>query len=554
MTVRDLRVTDTAGAEILKGISFDVAPGETVALIGESGSGKSMTAKALMGVLPAGLSASGDCRLGTQPLLRLGDRERRAVSGAMISLLLQDPFTILNPLTTVGTHLAESITAGGSPPGAAIADQVRERLEQVGLGEIEERYPFELSGGMRQRVALAAAIARDPAVLMADEPTTALDATSQRRLLQLLQQSQRARGMSLLLITHDLRVALSMSDRVLVMRHGEIVESGTAAQIGNDPAHSYTAQLLASEVPVRERLVQLRPVPRPALDPAPISDHPSRVSAKSGDLLRVTGLRKAYGGGRRSSVKQALQGVDLVVGEGRSVGIVGGSGSGKTTLARCVLGLVTADAGTIELTSDSEGSIDISDRSALTTTARGAATRAIQCVFQDPYASLNPSHTVGFTLAEAVGQRLRLAGTRGSRAEIADEVEALLDEVQLDLALASRQPGKLSGGQRQRVAIARALAMRPRLLVCDEPVAALDASVQLEILEVFRRTAERGISMLFITHDLAVARQVTQDLVVVCEGEVVERGSTEDVIDAPSHEYTRNLVAAVPTGKRSWLD
>ncbi|MFD1933138.1 oligopeptide/dipeptide ABC transporter ATP-binding protein [Nonomuraea mangrovi] len=547
LEIEDLRVRHGSRL-IVDGVDLEIAQGETYGLVGESGSGKSLTARAVVGLLPRGITASGSIRFRDAALS--GEKAFHAVRGRRISLLMQDPFAMLNPLRTAGQTIAES---GGA---------VRERLREVGIDDptVAKRYPFQLSGGMRQRVALAAALARDPELLIADEPTTALDATIQHEIMELLGRIQRERGMSVLLITHDLRVAFTLCDRLAVMYAGRIVERGPAREIAAGPAHPYTAGLLRALPSAERTLATLTGIPgsvppantvqdrcaflercdqaapecgeaRPALRPVahtresacllpvrPAPETPTderRPQAVGGTLLKVDGLRKDY------RAVRAVRDVSLDVAAGESVGIVGESGSGKTTLARCVLGLVTPSGGRIAL--------GTGDR---------PRHRLVQCVFQDPYTSLNPARSIGTTLAEAAAQ-----GPADDRPTPSD----LLRLVGLPAAYATRRPGGLSGGERQRVAIARALAVRPALLICDEPVASLDVSVQAHILSLLRSVnRDLGTSLLFITHDLAVVRQVTDRLLVMLNGQVVESGPTADVLDDPRHDYTRRLIASLP--------
>ena len=559
LDVDDLRIA--AGERtIVDSVRFALEAGESVALVGESGSGKSMTARALTGLLPVGVHATGQVRFEGTDLLSAPKPVQRSVRGAGISLLLQDPFTMLNPLTTVGRQLAETLGMRGSRA------EIARRLAEVGIAaEVARRYPFELSGGMRQRVAIAAAIAKDPRLLLADEPTTALDTTTQREVLRLIWSIQRDRGMGLLLITHDMRVAFALCDRVLVMYAGMLLEAATPRELAAQPLHPYTAGLLAAEPPLDRRSSHLGGIPgrvprpddvpdacifgprcdwrtevcvgarpvlalvgaahatacvrhaavAPSLAAAQV-DAVSSPAAETGGapLLSVRGLAKTFGS------TLAVDDVSFELREGRHLAIVGESGSGKTTIARCLLGLETATSGAIER-------------------ANGVA---VQCVFQDPYSSLNPSHTVGFALAEAV--RLGPGGT---------SVAELLAQVGLPETYARRRPAALSGGERQRVAIARALALRPRVLVCDEPVAALDVSVQAQVLDLLRTVGVNGTTLVFITHDLAVARQLTDEMLVLRRGKVVERGPTEKLLTAPEHEYTRALLDAVPSGTSDWL-
>ncbi|SEM42465.1 ABC transporter ATP-binding protein [Nonomuraea pusilla] len=583
LEAHDLRVSTSAGRIVVDGVDLAVEPGECVALVGESGSGKSLTARALTALLPPGLTATGRVRFEGREIQLDPRRRPRALRGGGIGLLLQDPFTMLNPTARIRVHLEETRRAHGH--GRPDRAEIAERLAEVGITDarVADRYPFELSGGLRQRVALAACLAAGPRLLVADEPTTALDATTQRGVLALLRRIQRARGMGLLLITHDLRVAFSFADKLLVMYAGSIVESGPPAAVRAAPAHPYTAALFAAEPPLDHRSSTLAALPGgvpsasavagrcafadrcawreprcTASRPLPVARAAGQLSAchrageiplgppaRSGgesparagrreSLLVVSGLTKSFPlPGRGQGGVQALRGVDLRVHEGESLAVVGGSGSGKTTLARCVLGLERPDGGDVE----------IAGRPLFPRRPGVPVHRLVQCVFQDPYSSLNPRHSIGFTLKEALRQ-----------GESTESVEELLARVGLPAQHAAKRPGDLSGGQRQRVAIARAIAVRPRLLICDEPVAALDVSVQAQILEVFRSLQAGGQSLLFISHDLAVVRQVADTVTVLHRGEVVESGDTATVLDRAGHPYTRSLLAAVPTGDPRWLE
>ncbi|RBQ19395.1 ABC transporter ATP-binding protein [Spongiactinospora rosea] len=572
LDVRDLHVGAGDGV-IVDGVSLTVGRGESLALVGESGSGKSMVAKAVAGLLPPGVTARGEVHYAGLDLMTLPGRGMRAVRGSGVSLLLQDPFTMLNPFTRVRTHLDETRRAHGHR--GIGRPEIARRLAEVGIDDprVAGRYPFELSGGMRQRVGLAAALAADPDLLIADEPTTALDSTTQREVLDLIQRTQQARGMGLLLITHDLRVAFSLCERVLVMYAGSILESGRPEDLRAETAHPYTAGLLAAEPPLDRRArtlfaidgavprandvkgtcgfaarcawrepacVQGRPPLTPRapghltacrrhLDLSPREPEPGPPPAATATAgvppaLEVRGLAKAYAG------VPALTDVALTIPAGTSLAVVGESGSGKTTLIRCLLGLERPDRGEIVV-----AGTEVFPRAA------HAAHRLVQCVFQDPYSSLNPRHTVGFALAEAL------------RRSDGGSVGGLLERVGLPPEYAGRRPHQLSGGERQRVAIARALAVRPRLLACDEPVAALDVSVQAQILKELRKLRADGQSLLFISHDLAVVRQVADHVAVLYQGRIVECGPADRVLDEPEHAYTRRLVDSVPTGERSWL-
>jgi peptide/nickel transport system ATP-binding protein len=472
-------------------------------------------------------------------------------------------------------------------------NEVGRRLSEVGLGpEVAGRYPFQLSGGMRQRVALAAALARDPEVLIADEPTTALDVTTQAEVLQLLKAIQQRRGMALILITHDLRVAFSVCDQIQVMYAGSVVEHAPARELMTVPAHPYSLSLLLAEPPVDHYVERLMAVPgavppadevartcafaarcewaqpgctsaRPPLRPAGTgrasacirvddiheeiqhrlasqqraTSSPARPE-KGAPVASLTDVRKTYRPGRLLRSARAVTALDAVgfdIFAGESVGLVGETGSGKTTIARTILGLTKPDSGAIRL-----GGIDASSYRALSREQTRQVRRMVQAVFQDPYASLNPALSVGSTLREVLE-------VRGDCADPQREVADLLGLVGLPSSYRQRRPALLSGGERQRVAIARAIALRPRLLICDEPVAALDVSAQAQVLELLRDLRRRyGMSMLFITHDLSVVRQMTDRIIVLYRGQIVETGGTAAVLGDPQHDYTRQLLEAVP--------
>ncbi|WP_249345328.1 ABC transporter ATP-binding protein [Microbispora sp. H11081] len=602
LEVTGLRVgvgSDPAERPLLRGVDLRVARGEAVGLVGESGSGKSMLARSVVQLLPRGLSMDGSITYRGRELVGARGSALRALRGREISLIFQDPFTMLNPTMTCGDQVIELVRDenGKRLTRERRREEVERRLREVGIRDasVADAYPGELSGGMRQRVGIAAALALDPNLVIADEPSTALDVTTQREILRLLRGLQRSRGMGLILITHDLRLAFSMCDRLAVMYAGAVVEVGEARDVAERPMHPYTMGLISSEPPADRRLVRMGAIPGTA---ARADEHPAdcafaprcawasdrcgaelplltlagpersvaclrvdeltvelerartrmrdAASVEAGppaggeSLVRVRGLRKVYGSARRQVV--ALDGVDVDIHAGESVGIVGESGSGKSTLAKCLLGLETADAGSVVL-----DGIDVSDYARLNRRDLAAARRTVQMVFQDPQSTLNPSLSIGAVLAEAV----RAGGVNDG---VQDRVAALMDQVGLPRTLAGRKPRALSGGQRQRVAIARALAVNPKLVVCDEAVSALDVSVQAQILNLLNELrSELGISIVFITHDLAVVRQVTDRVYVMRNGAVVEGGSTADVLDRPSHEYTRLLLSAAPSLSEDWL-
>ncbi len=593
LSVRDLAIS-AGGQAITTGTNLDVARGETIAIVGESGSGKSLTAKAIARLLPPGVTATGNVAYDGADLMALPEHDMRQIRGRRLSMMLQDPFTMLNPLMKSGRHITEMLRDQPAfRDRAALKAEVARRLGEVGItdADVAERMPFQLSGGMSQRVAMAAALARDPELLIADEPSTALDVTTQAEIIALLKRVQQARGMSLILITHNLRLAFSTCDRIYVLYAGSLLEVGAARAVEEDPFHPYTLGLLLSEPPADKRLPKLiairGQVPRAdqvagrcvfadrcdwardecrAVSPALTEQAPTRFGAciRRDDiaremralrqvaldaahetalqqptvrpLVRATNVAKEFPG-RHGRVVHALKGVSIEVGPGESVGLVGESGSGKTTLGRTLVGLETPTSGAIEV-----AGIDASDFSAMSASDRAATRRTIQMVFQDPYSTLNPYHSVRRSLSEAI----RTTG-RFTDSEVDARIAELLQEVSLPASYADRRPASLSGGERQRVAIARSLAVKPRILVCDEPVSALDVSIQAQILNLFKRLQqELGLSYLFITHDLAVVRQVADRIYVLYLGEIVEQGPAEEVIARPKHPYTQRLINSIP--------
>jgi peptide/nickel transport system ATP-binding protein len=581
---------------IVAAVDLALGPGETIGIVGESGSGKSMTARAIMGLLPTAMAARGQVRYQFRNLLELSEREFQAMRGGEIGLILQDPFTMLNPVMTCGKIIGESLHMERRLSRDARREEVVRRLAEVGIRDasVADRYPFQLSGGMRQRVGIAAALARDPRVLIADEPTTALDVTTQRDVLALIKGIQTARGMSMILITHDLRVAFAVCDRVYVLYAGSLIEVGSSAELDAEPLHPYTLGLLLSEPSAERRTGELVAIPGsvPAPDDVagsctfaprcrwaalqctekspPLAEvAPGRLSAcvrvseiraematlrrrvedhagasspgAAAALIQVQDARKVFRNGRRTVA--ALNGVSIEVREHESVGIVGESGSGKTTLARILVGLEQATSGQIAI-----DGIPANNWARLSARDRRKLRSTIQIVFQDPYSSLNPMRSIGSILREAIA--IGEPGTRDRDAEVGN----LLRSVGLPADYAGRKPVALSGGERQRVAIARVLAAQPRILVCDEPVSSLDMSVQAQILNLLiKLRSERGLGYLFITHDLSIVRQVTERLYVMHGGRVVESGPTEEVLGSPSDPYTATLLKSVPRPEPEWL-
>lgn len=516
----------------VSGVSLEVRPREILCVVGESGSGKSVMGKAIMGLLPKPHLRVTEGRIVFEgrDLVQLSDDDMRAVRGGRIAMVFQEPMTALSPLMKVGRQIDEVLEVHTGLSPAERRKRVLELLHDVHLPEPErliESYPHQLSGGQRQRVVIAMALALEPALIIADEPTTALDVTTQAQILHLMKELQRKHGTAVLFITHDFGVVAEIADRVVVMRHGEIVESGPAMQVLGAPQAAYSQALVAA-VP------RLEPRPRSAGSDAPTEAAP---------LLQVKALNKTYRGSgglftRKGRTVAAVQDVSLAVPRQSSLALVGESGSGKSTLARCIIGLEQADGGEILL-----------DGERLTGRSRGEMRplrKHVQMVFQDPFASLNPRHTVG----DIVSLGARVQGVPQEQALA--EARELLRRVGLKPEAVDRYPHEFSGGQRQRIGIARALAVKPKLIVADEPVSALDVSVQkqvLELLDELRR--EMGLSLLFITHDLRVAATVCEEIAIMSKGRLVEAGATADIFANPQHAYTRSLLDAVP-GK-AWV-
>ncbi|MTD16626.1 dipeptide ABC transporter ATP-binding protein [Nakamurella sp. YIM 132087] len=544
LELKDLRVSygeDDNSVDAVRGVDISVAPGEFVAVVGESGSGKSTTAHAVLGLLPeTGRVTGGRIVLGDDDITSAGERRLRDIRGSRVGLVPQDPLVSLNPVMRVGAQVAETLRLHTGAGRRAAAARAVELLAEVGLPDPASRaqqYPHELSGGMRQRVLLANAWACLPELVIADEPTSALDVTVQRRVLDLLDAMRREHGTAVLFITHDLGVAAERADRIVVMRHGRVVETGTPAALLAAPADEYTRTLLAASPGINPTVLapSARVVERAAGDLGKKSDPPEI-------LLAGEGLTKSFPlpGSRRAQLV-AVDGVDVELRAGRTTALVGESGSGKSTTARLLGRLADPTAGTVRYRGE-----DI-------TRVRGEKLRAwrrqVQFVYQSPYASLDPRLAVGRIISEPL--RAFEIGSATSRAA---DVRDLLEQVALPASVAERLPAALSGGQRQRVAIARALALRPELLILDEPVSALDASIQAQILQLLvDLRAAHGLTYLFISHDLSVVRQLADQVAVMREGRIVEQGPTEQLFSAPQHSYTQDLLAAIPRGRISTI-
>ncbi|WP_417506896.1 dipeptide ABC transporter ATP-binding protein [Microbacterium sp.] len=515
--------------EVVHGVSFEIAEGETLALVGESGSGKSTTAHALLGLLPEGGRVDGGrVLLGDLDISGWSDRALRGIRGPEIGLVPQDPTTSLDPVRTIGAQVEEILRLHGHRDRRSRRARAIELLDRVGIDDPELRarqYPHELSGGMRQRVLIATAIALRPRLLIADEPTSALDATVQRKVLDLLDELQREEGTSILLVTHDLGVAADRAERLVVLKDGRIVEQGSSEAVLAAPADPYTKQLLA-DAPAFATGFR-----RP--DAPPFLRDAAAVAAENPWAIVADGLVKEFRVAGRERFR-AVDDVSFRVRKGTTHALVGESGSGKTTTARLITRFHQPDAGTIEVDGDD---VTHAKREQLR-----VLRRRIQLVYQNPFASLDPRQQI----ADIVAEPLVNFGV-GSRTERRERALALLDRVSLPAEVARRTPRELSGGQRQRVAIARALAIDPDIVVLDEAVSALDVTVQARILELLTSLqAELGLTYLFISHDLAVVRRISHTVSVMRRGRIVEEGQTEDLFRDPQHDYTRELLAAVP--------
>ena len=503
--------------EAVRGVSFTVGKGETVALVGESGSGKSVTALATVGLLPDSAETAGSVRYLGREMLGASERELRRVRGNDISFIFQEPMTSLNPLHTIEKQLGESLALHQALTGAAARARIVELLGKVGIRDPESRlgaYPHQLSGGQRQRVMIAMALANGPELLIADEPTTALDVTVQAQILDLLADLKRSEGLSLLFITHDLNIVRRIADRVCVMQGGEIVEQGPTAEVFAAPSHPYTQKLLAAEP-------QGRPEPVPDTAPEVLRTEHLRVwfPIQRGFLRKTVGHVKA------------VNDANLVVRAGETLGIVGESGSGKTTVALAVLRLL-----------QSQGRVAVLGREIqdLTGADLRPLRRDLQIVFQDPFGSLSPRMTAEQIIAEGLGVH-GLEPGRNRR----EMVAAIMAEVGLDPAMMERYPHEFSGGQRQRIAIARAMILRPQLVVLDEPTSALDMTVQVQIVDLLRNLQQKwGLAYIFISHDLRVVRALAHKVIVMKEGDVVEAGGSAEIFANPQSPYTRALMAA----------
>ncbi|RBO91790.1 ABC transporter ATP-binding protein [Nocardia puris] len=600
LEVADLRVTfpsEEGRIDAVRGVNYTVADGEVLAIVGESGSGKSVSSLAVMGLLPEQARITGSIRLRGRELLGISDREMSKLRGSSLSMVFQDPLSALTPVYRVGDQIAEALLAHKSMGKKEAAERAVELLELVGIDDAEMRakaFPHEFSGGMRQRVVIAMAIANDPALIICDEPTTALDVTVQKQILNLLRKARDITGAGVVMITHDMGIAATLADRVAVMYAGRIVESAGAAALFNEPRMPYTVGLLGSiprmDRPARSPLIPITGAP-PAMHKLPrgcsftprcpiaiddcaaaepplemtspghaaacirtaevdsaglfaayraeIEEPRAELETHPDVVLRVTDLVKTFPitSGvvfqRRRGEVRAVDGISFEVRSGRTLALVGESGSGKSTTLTQIMDLVAPQSGTIEIMGR--------DVAALTKADKREIRRKMQIVFQDPTASLDPR----LPIFDALAEPMRIDGR--PRAEISRRVPELLELVGLRPEHADRYPADFSGGQKQRISIARALALDPQLLVLDEPVSSLDVSIQAGVLNLLRDLqTERGLSYLFVSHDLSVVRNLAHDIAVMYRGKIVESGPAERIFADPEHEYTRRLIDAVP--------
>ena len=524
LQIRNLSIALPEGADrdlAVDDVSFDLFAGEILCIVGESGSGKSMSANAMMGLLPELVRpVGGEILFEGKDLLKLSDKQMIALRGQKMAMIFQEPMSALNPLMKVADQIAEVYEAHGLLSGRERAARAIALLDEVGIPDPEKAaraYPFQLSGGQRQRVMIAMALALEPKILVADEPTTALDVTTQAQILELIRNLQRGRGMAVMFITHDFGVVAEIADRVAVMQYGRIVETGTMDQVLDHPSHEYTQRLIAA-------------IPRLAADRTVAIE-------QEAPLLSVEGLHKTFRTGgslfSKGRTVEAVKDVSFTLAHGETLGIVGESGSGKSTVGRCLVRLIEPDQGTVRL-----GGLDMAHM-------KGEELRRerkrIQMIFQDPYASLNPRSRVGRIIAEGP-----IAHGTAKDAAYARAAE-LLELVGLDPSAITRYPHEFSGGQRQRIGIARALALEPDVIIADEAVSALDVSIQAQVLELLADLKKRlDLSLVFITHDLRVAAQVCDRIAVMQKGRIVEIGPAYDIFNDPQDDYTRTLIEAIP--------
>ncbi len=549
ISVQDLRVSfrmsKTSTVEAVKGISFEIPANSTVALVGESGSGKSVSAMSIVRLLPENALVDPRSKIlyNGRDLLSAPIEDLRALRGKDISVVFQEPMSSLNPVFTVGEQIAEVLRIHLNMNARQAMDRTLELMTEVGIPNPKARlkaYPFELSGGQQQRVMIAMAIACEPKLLIADEPTTALDVTVQRQIMDLLARLQERKKMSVLFISHDLGLVGEISDQVIVMRGGEVREAGDVATIFNAPADAYTRALLACRPKLDSRPKRLAVIDDIVNNKPLVTEQRVCSPANGPALIEVKGLCKDYplkAGLFKRSVFSAVKQADFTLHKGRTLGVVGESGSGKTTVGMMLTRLTEATAGSIMF----EGK----DLAQLSAAEMRAYRSRIQIIFQNPYASLNPRFTVGQILMEP----MRIHNIGANDDERARLALAMIEKVGLTREAFGKYPHEFSGGQRQRIAIARCLTMKPEIIVCDESVSALDVSVQATVLNLLLDLQEEfGLTYVFISHDLAVVKYMADEILVMNQGEIVERGNADDIYARPQHEYTKRLLGSIPRG------
>lgn len=524
LTIENLTVTFNHQQKVVDGISFAVYPGETFALVGESGSGKSITALSVLRLLPNNAALNADAiMLNGDNLLHHSEAELCTIRGRRIGLIFQDPMSSLNPVMTLGKQIAEVINLHFSLPQQAVRQRVLELLRQVEIPNPERRineYPHQLSGGQRQRVMIAIALAAKPDLLIADEPTTALDVTIQAQILALLKNLQQQTGMALWLISHDLALVSTIADRVAVMQQGKLVETGLTADFFRHPKHPYTRQLL-NALPSMQSCLTRQPQEKPPL--LKVTDFSCYYPIRKGLFKRVV------------DYVRAVDGVSFEIQQGKTLALVGESGCGKTTLGKSLLNLIPPSGGQVTI-----NGIELTQLSGEALRQQRAV---LQIVFQDPFSAMNPRMLVGDIIAEGIDA----LHPDVSAAARQTRVRQLLQQVGLSEDSALRYPHEFSGGQRQRICIARALAVEPKLIVCDEPTSALDVSVQAQIIQLLKTLQqEQGVSYLFITHNLGVVAEIADDVAVMYKGKIIEQGAVIQVLTQPKHDYTKQLLAAAP--------
>lgn len=531
LQVNNLSVTFlTRDKEIqaVRDVSFELKQGETLGIVGESGSGKSVTARSIMRLLPSSVSymREGEVIFLGKNVESYTDKEMESIRGRDMGMIFQDPMTSLNPTMTIGRQIEEGLIKHQKLSAAAAKEHAIEMLKLVGIRSSERRYhqyPHEFSGGMRQRVMIAIALACRPALLIADEPTTALDVTIQAQILNVMKHMQQQLGTSIILITHDLGVVAGMCDRVVVMKDGAVVETGTTEEIFARPQHPYTRKLLGALPRLNEKK---KPKPAPIIV--------KKDAGEARPLLEVRSLKQYFDLGKGNIIK-AVNDISFHIREGETLGVVGESGCGKSTTGRSILRLHEPTGGDILYQGMAVNRMSAKEMKTMR--------RYMQMIFQDPYASLNPR----FKIADIIGEALDVHRLAGSKQERKKRVEELLDMVGLEPAYAARYPHEFSGGQRQRIGIARALAVEPRFIVCDEPLSALDVSIQAQIVKLMEELQQRlGLTYLFIAHDLSMVKHISDRVAVMYRGKIVELAESEELYANPQHPYTKSLLAAIP--------